>query len=268
MDNSAAAAAAGHGLLIPGGLCHGIVPMDIVPFGWTAHIYHVLSCMLVLLLIDRLILLRFVCFADSKTRWWALHALANFAVAFAAVPDTVWVLQHPFCCMFGRLQSWLPSHLAFAVHAYHLAMFVEVKFEELAHHLLFVGVFGAVNFAFYWGPIVNVLLLFITGIPGGVNYVMLVLKKMGVTRAMDQKRRYALIDVWLRMPGLMFVATLMLSASIHKATRVPTLATLAVVLLSAFNGIFYMRQTLQDYYTKKTMASIRAAAADAAAAAS
>ena len=47
--------------------------------------------------------------------------------------------------------------------------------EDLAHHVIFVGVFAVVNFAFDWGPIVNV--LFFNRVPGGINYVLLVLRR-------------------------------------------------------------------------------------------
>ena len=36
------------------------------------------------------------------------------------------------------------------------------------HHVLFVGTFGVLNFhkALTWGPVVNLLLFFMTGLPG------------------------------------------------------------------------------------------------------
>ena len=183
----------------------------------------------------------------TKTRWFALHAIVNLAVSFFALPDLIATLNRPSLAMLDDMRSWVPSYLSFSVHVYHLLegmMGDGIRSEDLAHHVIFVGVFGAVNFAFVWGPIVNVLLFFITGIPGGLNYVLLVLRREGLMTSLQQKELYRTIDVWFRMPGLVCVACLMAINTIERRIRVPPIAAFGCALLASLNGIYYMQQAV------------------------
>ena len=46
------------------------------------------------------------------------------------------------------------------------------------------------------------LCFFISGLPGGIDYLMLTLVKHGVIDVMVQKRTCASLNVWLRAPGV------------------------------------------------------------------
>ena len=117
---------------------------------------------------------------DPAPRWFFIHAIANAVTCAFAFPDLIAVARWPLCAMASPVLSWIPTYAASAVHLFHLTVyFFELRTEDIVHHLLFGGVLGAMNCAWAWGKVTNHLLFFITGLPGGVTYALLVLVKLG-----------------------------------------------------------------------------------------
>jgi hypothetical protein len=62
-----------------------------------------------------------------------------------------------------------------AVHTYHCVAF-DLSKQDIFHHFMFVptiGVYG--GFCMAWGPFRNCVAFFISGLPGGIDYIVLVL---------------------------------------------------------------------------------------------
>lgn len=196
-------------------------------------------------------------------RWFCLHSVVNIAITVLASPDLLFTIVKPMCSMMAPIHSWWPSHLAFGLHLYHLLAFTKLRGEDLRHHLIFCGVFGAVNFTMAWGPIVNALLFFVTGLPGAIDYMVLAAVKEGMWPSLEEKRMNASINLWLRMPGLVFTAVVMWCCGVQGLTRVGFPAALVCTVLGAGNGIYYMGQVHGNYHRKDAELATQAAAAAA-----
>eukprot|EP00937_MAST-01D_sp_MAST-1D-sp2_P004097 g4097.t1 len=191
---------------------------------------------------------------EPSARWFALHSLANTAIAATGLRDVLAVLARPAHAMQGSVRSWTPSHLAFAVHLYHAVAFGKLRAEDVLHHVLFVGVFGAAaNFTMRWGPVVNCLLFFITGVPGAIDYAMLAAVKQGLLPPLREKRANALINTYVRNPGLLFVATIIFACTRSGKTQVHPAASGLVALLAYGNGTFYGAQVVADYHRRDAL---------------
>ena len=218
---------------------------------------HVQGCLLSLVAIAGIdLFLRYATLKEykthSKARWFMLHSLVNFLVVGFSFHDTIMVLKAPICSMLTPLQSWVPSYLAYSLHLYHFIAYTVVRMEDIVHHLLFVGTFGFVNFLMSWGSIVNLLLLFMTGVPGGIDYAMLSLVKIDKFSRLEEKRLNSHINVWLRMPGLVVVSAIMYSCFIMGQTRVHWFAAILCIILTFLNGVYYMQQVVRNYENEKS----------------
>ena len=197
---------------------------------------------------------------DSNTRWFGLHALANLVTTLGAAQDLASVFLHPLCGMVSPTHSWVPTHAGMAVHLYHiLGFFPFLRFEDWMHHLLFGGGMGALNFLLPWGRVTNALLFFITGLPGGITYFMLVMVKLGRIPSLTEKAISAQINTWLRTPGLMWFTSVILFNFAHGTMHVPPWAACLCVLLSFTNGQFYGAQALENFIVRRTEAKLQAA---------
>ena len=79
---------------------------------------HLTGCLVALLIIFVTSLPLKYLFYDQKTRWFALHALANFAISTYAVPDILSTINAPEQSMTDAMFSWYPSYISFSIHLY------------------------------------------------------------------------------------------------------------------------------------------------------
>ena len=107
----------------------------------------------------------------------------------------------------------------------------------------------------------NALLFFITGVPGGITYIMLVLVKMGKMQYLTEKAISASINTWMRTPGLTWFSTVILACLMHGALHVPTWAACLCIGLAFLNGVYYGEQALSNFVTRKTEMRERESAA-------
>lgn len=161
--------------------------------------------LVVLTSVDHLFCMR-VC-TDSGARWFLLHALGNIVVAAMCVPDIYYAFRNPPYAISKKACfdlpfpgcSDLPTSLIIAMHLYHMIAF-RLGSDDLFHHLTFVPIseergasnhdphpfpprltvpfasgwtVGGINFVYPWGVCSNILCFFISGLPGGLDYLML-----------------------------------------------------------------------------------------------
>ena len=140
--------------------------------------------------------------------------------------------------------------MAFSLHFYHLTFFTALRLEDIVHHLLFAGGLGCFNFILMWGHMTNLLIFFMSGLPGAVDYAMLVLVKSGKMLRIRQKAIASSINIWLRGPGLVFTGSLMGICTWQGTTQkpYPAITVGAVAALTLLNGIYYGAQAVGTYH--------------------
>ena len=185
---------------------------------------------------------------DPKTRWFALHAIVNGITVVSCLTDIGQVAVRPFCVALESTHSWVPSYCAFSLHLYHMLAFTALRKEDIVHHLLFAGVLGIFNFTFNWGRMTNILIFFMTGLPGGVDYVMLIMVKTGRLQRIHQKSICSAINTWVRVPGHVAVATLMASCVVQGVIRAPAWIVIIVTCLTLLNGLYYGEQAIGTFH--------------------
>ena len=98
-----------------------------------------------------------------------------------------------------------------ALHIFHLVMYSkDITRDDLFHHLLFVTFNQCAQFypilsgwkVYQWGSALNAINFFACGLPGGLDYFFLGLTKIGKMQRLTHKRLQAVINVWLRCPGI------------------------------------------------------------------
>ena len=63
------------------------------------------------------------------------------------------------------------------------------------------------------GPLLNYSLFFLTGLPGGINYILLFLSRNKCMERLTQKRINNSLNLWIRAPGCISHSTL--SFAVH-----------------------------------------------------
>jgi hypothetical protein len=219
----------------------------------------VVAFMLMLGVIDVLLVRPFL---HPKARYFALHACANTVCAVAAFPDVVRALvTQPFDCFNGPACTMVGNSAAAAIHLYHIAAF-SLRREDIFHHVTFAGVLCglAIPFKQVGGVTINLGVFFLTGLPGGIDYVLLVLVKQGVIDRMTEKRWYVAINVWLRGPSMAIYLFIGFQTWVKQTYTGPTVFLFIVSMLHFYNGQYYNQQAIEAHAVAVEREKVAAAA--------
>ena len=155
------------------------------------------------------------------TRWFFVHSFANLfvcAMAFnsmrAVLTDPFYALDashHPNTSPFGAGTQW-PLTIINSVHVYHMIGGFRLGPADYFHHCLFIPTISFPGQYYKWGPLANFQAFFISGMPGGIDYFLLGLLKLGLISPLFEKRVNSNLNVWLRVPGILLSTMLMYQA--------------------------------------------------------
>lgn len=197
-------------------------------------------------------LARWIFALPDATRWPALHAAGNAMVCVLALPGVVATLADPLHAMDSReyppthaAASPATAHAVAAIHLYHVAFFALTR-ADLVHHVLFVVPSICFFYCAMWGALPQLVLFFICGLPGLIDYVAVCLYYAGALSKTTRRRVTANINVWLRAPGLLFATTLQYVAFAHGTTSAPRAMIAASGALFAFNAMYYTESSVRS----------------------
>jgi hypothetical protein len=193
---------------------------------------------------------------DSKAHWFFIHSLANAYISFNTIGDVFRVFTEPEVALF-RPMSMEPINYSNAImlgalHVYHLlAYWKDIDSADIFHHFCFVPFNQMAIFwphlsgweNLQWGSIINMLNFFTCGLPGGIDYFLLGLTKIKKMDYLHHKRLQAMINVWLRAPGIIAACVLCLFEGQRNWDRTPTSGKVIpwiCFVLIGYNGIHYM----------------------------
>ncbi len=122
-------------------------------------------------------------------RWFFVHSFANALVCVFAAAPVVASIADPLNAMdsthhtnqsfFGSASVW-PLTIINSVHVYHMVGGFSLTSADYFHHLLFVPFLGFPGQVLPWGAIEPCGAFFISGLPGGISYLMLGLYKVSL----------------------------------------------------------------------------------------
>jgi hypothetical protein len=223
-------------LFQPGGVLAFIPSEDV---GFT------LIFIFLLFLIDILLVKRFLA---VKSRYFALHACANTVSTIAASFDLYKSLCDPLHAFQGPSFTMVANSAVASIHFYHILAF-KLNSADIFHHVTFVSVLCglAIPFKHSGGAANNLGCFFLSGLPGGMDYVLLVLVREGKMAVKTEKKWNARINNWLRGPSMVMYAVFGYLAVLYGNYDVPLVILLICVALHFHNGMYYGSMAVQNY---------------------
>ena len=202
----------------------------------------------------------------NTARWFFVHSLANAFVCLFSLRSLRAVALDPMHAFdgahfseeeigfFGEISVW-PLTIINAVHVYHMVGGFKLTAADYFHHGLFIPTTALPGQLFRWGPLSNFQAFFISGLPGGVDYFLLGLNKVGLLDHMLEKRINANLNMWLRIPGILIATTLCYQGlllghcgrSLPDLLRPPMWAMLLQVFLPPYNALYFGKQACANY---------------------
>ena len=168
----------------------------------------------------------------------ALHALfTTFTDPYNAMDSRV----YSDTSLMGAASIW-PLAMVNSVHIYHMLGGFMLTSADYFHHLLFVPLLGFPGQVLPWGAVEPAGAFFISGLPGGVSYLLLGLQKLGLLESIVEKRVTANLNTWVRTPGILFTCFVIYQGMLYGRHTLPLWAVLVQSVLPAFNALYYNKQ--------------------------
>jgi hypothetical protein len=215
--------------------------------GWNEDLTLVGAALVILFLLDRLVVQVFV---HPGARYFALHAIVNAIVCVAAWPDFAKVLTKGYVGFIGPTWTMVANSVIASIHIYHCLAF-KLTMEDIMHHAVFVTVLCglAVPYKHVGGALNNFGCFVLSGLPGGVDYIMLVCVKHGFMDKLTEKKWNATVQSWFRSPMMAIYAFNAFQLHWHAADRAAFSPIILAVVggLHILNGVHYSNQAVENW---------------------
>lgn len=189
---------------------------------------------------------------DDSTQYFIIHFIHNMIITSIVTPYCLTMFWDPIgvnndYLLYKNNYDFLFPMIS-GLHTFHLLKsYKKIQFDEIIHHVITYA-FGFINHILSH-PFYYSYLIIVSGIPGGITYLLLFLQKIGYITSLTEKKISYLLNVWVRAPFTVVWATLAYSRLIYVEDIV---LNKILILISMFfiplNGIHFMTTIAQSYH--------------------
>ena len=183
---------------------------------------------------------------DIEGRYYINHFIGNMIVVAYTADNVIASYTND---NFSDHNLFVANSAVYAIHLYHIIWYYyRLRKNDLLHHGIMIGL--TLPITNYFLPPDNLLgycFFFTTGLPGGIDYLLLALVRNNIIRRDVEKEINKQINLWLRCPGCISGSTLILYKLSHNYQNYTELfASLFVASTVYWNGIYYMEQIVSN----------------------
>ncbi len=140
----------------------------------------------------------------------------------------------------------------YSLHIYHtIWYFNKLRKDDWLHHILMIGIVLPLTDLVPPNNIICHGLFYTTGLPGLIDYSLLFLNRNNIIPRYFEKQINVYLNLWIRAPGCIMNTALSISSIINYnqlLTNNQIYYSLIISSMVFWNGIYFMHQTLADYY--------------------
>lgn len=189
----------------------------------------------------------FLKYMKLEGQYYGVHAIHNAMITATTMSEVVTTYTN-FSTLHTYPTNYTALELCTALHLYHiLYYFNKLRMDDWLHHGLMIGIALPLGGLLPAGTLMGYSLFFTTGLPGGIDYVLLFLVRNRWLQSDSEKRVNHAIQVWIRSPGCVSHAALVCAyLSMHQTTLLYTVGALITAFLNYWNGQYFMQQVVYD----------------------
>lgn len=218
------------------------------------HIYEVLPFYLLFEIIN--IITNKRGYFDFNQKYFLLHFIVNFINTIILIP-LIFIMPTDPLLKTQELKKWnLITYIypmLIGLHTFHLVHNLnKIKYDEIIHHVIthifWYGINYCNNSLLYFIPMIGM-----SGIPGGITYLMLFLQKFGNVSKLKEKYLSMNLNIWLRAPICIIGSTLMYVKNTEEYNaglkdNFNYYMTLFMIFFTFINGVHFMNNIIDSYY--------------------
>ena len=190
--------------------------------------------------------------------YYLLHGISNMFITYACMKDLT-LTYTDINNFYNYLVNYVPSIITLSLHSYHIINYYnKLIFDDWLHHILMCGVALPIGLSMNAGFLLNHSLFFLTGLPGGINYFNMFLTRNKKMKRLTQKKVNNALNLWVRAPGCISHSVLtltMYNSHNHLFIGYKKYLVLCTIILTFWNGIYFMEQVVSNYAIEKYKSS-------------
>ena len=184
---------------------------------------------------------------DKKRRWYLIHGLTNTFIVIAVMSDFLNVVINPLIGVDPNFDT-LGLATAIALHLYHIISdSANMTLVDWMHHMISCMLVGLTVMFYLKGKLINCAMFFICGFPGGIDYYLLAFNKYGLISRTTEKRINVGLNMWIRLPGLLFTCFTAYICHLYSAHSYNPLVFAFIIFLNYYNPIYFAIRVVQNY---------------------
>ena len=183
-----------------------------------------------------------------KNNYYLLHFISNSVISIYTINDVIYTYIN-FDKALDVEINYIPTIITYSLHSYHIINYYnKLLFDDWLHHILMCGIALPIGNFISSGTMLNHSLFFLTGMPGGINYLLLFLNRNGYVARITQKKINYYLNLWIRAPGCISHSALsVVMAYRYKKIFYEWILILFTAILTYWNGMYFMDQVIRDY---------------------
>ena len=187
---------------------------------------------------------------NYKGNYYLLHGISNMIITYACLND-VYLTYTDLFNYYTHQVNYIPTIITFSLHSYHIInYFDKLLFDDWLHHILMCGVALPIGICINSGYLLNHGLFFLTGLPGGLNYLNMFLTRNNFMRKLTQKKINSFLNLYVRCPGCVshsVITFIVYNQNYENISDHEKYLIWCTAILTFWNGIYFMEQVVSNY---------------------
>ena len=187
----------------------------------------------------------------DSARYFLLHVILNSFIVSITYQEALDFFLSPVIEFNRYTKSSIESAtMIVGFHLYHYITEV-LDFETKIHHIVTVFITGSTALSVPTGPTTSAINFIMCGLPGGIDYALLVMYKYNIIHSLTEKNINRWLNLLIRMPGMMLIAWyLFLNIYNNNILWYNYVSPIFATALMTINSIYYCNKTVGNYHIR------------------
>ncbi len=195
-------------------------------------------------------------FYDFNHAYFLMHFIINLINSILLIPFIGYLISDPLGHNIIK-SDWIHLDIIYpmiiGLHTFHLIHHLnKIHYDEIIHHIITHIFWYFIHIA--QNPIYLAGIIAMSGIPGGITYLMLFIQKYNIiynnNNLIDKKTEKKIsmyLNIWVRMPICIIFATIIYIIGL---TNNIYYGSLFMALFTIINGVHFMHNIVESYYNQ------------------
>ena len=187
---------------------------------------------------------------SKKAQWFQLHFIINMLISYTSWNEAAQILINPNKAK-EITNNYITCALAFSLHLYHV-LFFKLSTVDKLHHVS--SVFFVTPLGLYFNKkVLSLHYFFGTGVPGGIEYLLLSLVKHDKLSVIKQKQCSSYLNAFMRMPGGVLASFLTFADAINSSDIIFTIVGIIIAIISFLNVTIFGKMAIENYIERRKL---------------